>query len=56
MTANKNPFSRNLQNGSGHPSSYTYGWVTNDDKALHVKLEFTPDNTMDGDKTMPWSM
>jgi hypothetical protein len=36
--------------GSGHPSGYTYGWVSNDDKNLYVKIDFTPDNTMDGDK------
>jgi hypothetical protein len=36
--------------GSGHPSGYTYGWVRNDDKNLYVKIDFTPDNTMDGDK------
>jgi hypothetical protein len=36
--------------GSGHPSGYTYGWVGNDDRNLYVKIDFTPDNTMDGDK------
>lgn len=36
--------------GSGHPSSYTYGWVWNDDKNLFVAIDFTGDNTMDGDK------
>jgi hypothetical protein len=36
--------------GSGHPSGYTYGWVSNDDKSLYVKIDFTPDNTLDGDK------
>ena len=36
--------------GSGHPYGYTYGWVWNDDKYLYVKLDFTPDNTMDGSK------
>ena len=36
--------------GSGHPSGFTYGWVTNDEKNLYVKMDFTPDNTMDGDK------
>jgi hypothetical protein len=34
--------------GSGHPSSYIYAWVDNDDKNLYVKIEFTPDNTLDG--------
>jgi len=36
--------------GSGHPSGYTYGWVSNDKENVYVKIDFTPDNTMDGDK------
>jgi len=36
------------QSGSGHPSSYTYGWVWNDDQNLYVSIDFTGDNTMDG--------
>ncbi|MEK6743400.1 MAG: CFI-box-CTERM domain-containing protein [Nitrospirota bacterium] len=36
--------------GSGHPSGFTYGWVRNDEKNLYVKIDFTPDNTMDGGK------
>ena len=36
--------------GTGHPSGYTYGWVWNDDHDLYVRIDFTPDNTMDGDK------
>ncbi len=36
--------------GTGHPANYTYGWVRNDDQTLYVALDFTPDNTMDGDK------
>jgi hypothetical protein len=36
--------------GSGHPSGYTYGWVWNDDQNLYVRIDFTPDDTMDGDK------
>ena len=36
--------------GSGHPSGFTYGWVWNDGRNLYVKIDFTPDNTMDGDK------
>jgi hypothetical protein len=35
---------------TGHPSNYTYGWVWNDDKNLYVTIDFTPDNTMDGNK------
>jgi hypothetical protein len=36
--------------GSGHPSGYTYGWVRHDKENIYVKIDFTPDNTMDGDK------
>jgi MYXO-CTERM domain-containing protein len=36
--------------GTGHPSGFTYGWVKNDDSMLYVALDFTPDNTMDGDQ------
>lgn len=36
--------------GSGHPSGYTYGWASNDERNLYVRIDFTPDNTMDGDK------
>jgi hypothetical protein len=36
--------------GSGHPSGYTYGWAHNDGRNLYVKIDFTPDDTMDGDK------
>jgi len=36
--------------GSGHPSGFTYGWVSNDHNNLYVRIDFTPDNTMDGDK------
>ena len=36
--------------GSGHPAGTTYGWVNNDDKNLYVILDFTQDNTFDGDK------
>ncbi|MDA8169396.1 MAG: hypothetical protein M0Z59_06820 [Nitrospiraceae bacterium] len=36
--------------GSGHPSGFTYGWVNSDKKYLHVKIDFTPDDTMDGNK------
>ncbi len=43
-------FKEYAQTGSGHPSGYTYGWVRNDDRNLYVKIDFTPDNTMDGDK------
>jgi hypothetical protein len=36
--------------GSGHPAGTTYGWVSNDERNLYVTLDFTPDNTYDGDK------
>lgn len=36
--------------GSGHPTGYTYGWVSNDRHNLYVTIDFTPDNTCDGDK------
>ncbi|MCU0599777.1 MAG: hypothetical protein MUE70_11050 [Desulfobacterales bacterium] len=36
--------------GSGHPSGYTYGNVSNDQDNLYVTIDFTADNTMDGDK------
>lgn len=36
--------------GSGHPSGFTYGWVRNDEHNLYVTIDFTPDDTMDGDK------
>jgi len=36
--------------GSGHPSGFTYGWVRHDSENLYVKIDFTPDNTSDGDK------
>jgi hypothetical protein len=35
---------------SGHPSGTTYGWVANDASDLRVRIDFTPDNTMDGDR------
>lgn len=36
--------------GTGHPDGYTYGWVMNDVEYLYAVVDFTPDNTMDGDK------
>ncbi len=36
--------------GSGHPSGYTYGYLTEDNKNLYITLDFTADNTRDGDK------
>lgn len=34
---------------SGHPDGNTYGWAWNDDENLYVAIDFTPDNTFDGD-------
>ncbi len=36
--------------GSGHPAGFTYGWVMNDEDYLYATVDFTPDNTVDGDK------
>jgi hypothetical protein len=36
--------------GTGHPSGFTYGWVRNDDENLYISIDFTPDDTMDGNK------
>jgi hypothetical protein len=48
---NTKPFFKEYSlSGSGHPSGYTYGWVSNDNKNLYVRIDFTPDNTMDGQK------
>ena len=51
QTRDSRPFFREFsQSGSGHPSGFTYGWVRNDESNLYVSLDFTPDNTCDGDK------
>jgi hypothetical protein len=51
LTEIERPFFKEYcRTGSGHPHGFTYGWVENDDKNLYVKIDFTPDNTMDGDK------
>ena len=45
------PFIREfLRSGSGHPSEYLHGWVSNDRDNLYVTLDFAGDNTMDNDK------
>jgi len=36
--------------GTGHPEGFTYGWIMNDEDYLYAVVDFTPDNTMDGDK------
>ncbi len=35
---------------TGHPDGVTYGWVANDRDTLFAEVEFTSDNTRDGDK------
>lgn len=35
---------------TGHPDGMTYGWVTNDRETLYAEVEFTSDNTRDGNK------
>ena len=45
------PFFQELtEPGTGHPDGLAYGWVRNDAKHLYVALDFTSDNTADGDK------
>ena len=45
------PFFREFSpTGSGHPSGFTYGYVTDDRQRLRVRLDFTPANTWDGKK------
>jgi hypothetical protein len=34
---------------TGHPAGITWGWVSNDRDTLSAAMEFTPDNTRDGD-------
>jgi hypothetical protein len=34
--------------GSGHPQGSTLAWVRDDGEHLYVAMDFTPDNTMDG--------
>jgi hypothetical protein len=43
-------FKEKTISGSGHPVGDTLGYVWNDAKNLYVKVDFTPDNTMDGGK------
>lgn len=51
VTSAQKPFYREyVTPESGHPPGFIYGWVRNDDQNLYVAQEFTPDNTMDGDK------
>jgi len=43
-------FEERTEPGTGHPDGMAYGWVRNDEGHLYVALDFTSDNTMDGDK------
>jgi len=36
--------------GTGHPSGYTHLETWSDDRNLYVNMDFTPDNTLDGDR------
>ncbi len=50
LKESKQPFFKEWSvTGTGHPSGFTYGWAANDDENLYVKIDFTSDNTMDGD-------
>ncbi len=42
-------FKEFCRSGSGHPSGYAYGWVENDRDDLYVRIDFSGDNTRDGD-------
>ncbi len=45
------PFVREFaEPGTGHPKGYTYAWVATADGCLLVTIDFTSDNTMDGDE------
>ena len=49
--SNQNPFFKEFsRTGSGHPSGFTYGWVKTHAENLYVVMDFTADNTYDGDK------
>lgn len=49
--SNWQPFFKEYSfSGTGHPSNYTYGWVYNDNNNLYVAIDFTADNTKDGNK------
>jgi hypothetical protein len=43
-------FQEYSRTGSGHPPGVTYGCVGHDAENLYVTIDFTPDNTMDGEK------
>ena len=42
-------FSETCTPTTGHPAGLTFGWVANDRENLYAAVEFTPDNTRDGD-------
>ncbi len=42
-------FAEMSYSGSGHPDGVTYGWVTHDKDNMYVGIDFTGDNTMDGE-------
>ncbi|WP_235919339.1 Ig-like domain-containing protein [Heliomicrobium undosum] len=50
-TKDRSPFMKErVVPGSGHPAGDTYAWVMNDEENLYIAMDFTPDNTMDGNK------
>ncbi len=46
-------FAERCRPTTGHPDGTTYGWVANDRDNLYAEVEFTSDNTRDGNKD--WS-
>jgi hypothetical protein len=42
-------FQEYSETGSGHPAGVTYGWVGHDREHLYVRVDFTSDNTRDGE-------
>ena len=42
-------FSERCVPTTGHPAGLTLGWIANDQENLYAAVEFTPDNTRDGD-------
>lgn len=51
QTSGEKPFlTEYAESGSGHPSGFTYVWVKNDSENLYVAMDFTADDTYDGDK------
>ncbi len=43
-------FAERCRPTTGHPDGITYGWVANDRDTLYAEVDFTSDNTRDGNK------